>query len=528
MIEPAAHTKCSSCGSSDAGQIYDDGHFHCHKCGYHLMDLNNPVGNSIKHTSNEGFLQGEYLPLAGRGISADTCRLFKYRHASFKGEDCTVADGIDPRTGNIVAQRIRLADKQFLWGGDSKAVGLFGQERFGKGKRIVITEGHEDAMAVSEIFNNSWPVVSVQHGCNAAKKDLIAQLDYLTNFDEIVLLFDMDDAGRKAAIECAEILPMGRTFLASISEKDACDMLKAGKGKELYQSIWNAKPYRLDGILTGKDLVEEVLKPTPAADTYYGYDALDGLTGGIRKGEIVLMTSGVGMGKSSLFRQIIHRMIKENKKVGVISLEEPIKTAGKKLIGLELNRKITSTGETSDAVADAARQLFEKNVVMYKNSGCCDSQSIINIVRQMTLCYNLDYVFIDHLSQINSSKDAKSSKVDMIDQLMVDLQNIVMEIGTMGLFAICQTKRVEGKGHEEGAEIFNSHFRGSRSLESVPDIIIVLQGDQRESSGNQNIRQLVVRKNRFDGSIGYADKLLYNKTTGHLTQLNEIANVGEF
>ena len=34
--------------------------------------------------------------------------------------------------------------------------------------------------------------------------------EFLLKFDEIVLLFDNDEAGRTAAKKCAEILPVGK------------------------------------------------------------------------------------------------------------------------------------------------------------------------------------------------------------------------------------------------------------------------------------------------------------------------------
>ncbi|NIR15301.1 MAG: toprim domain-containing protein, partial [Desulfobacterales bacterium] len=69
-----------------------------------------------------------------------------------------------------------------------------------------ITEGYLDAMSVSQVQNHKWPVVSVPNGAAGAANAIRKNLKWLEdNFEEIVLMFDMDEDGQKAALECAPL-----------------------------------------------------------------------------------------------------------------------------------------------------------------------------------------------------------------------------------------------------------------------------------------------------------------------------------
>jgi len=65
----------------------------------------------------------------------------------------------------------------------------------------------------------------------------------------------MDDVGRKGAAECAALLTPGKAYIAEIPLKDPSDMLVAGRAKELVSCLFDAREYRPDGIVNGKEFV---------------------------------------------------------------------------------------------------------------------------------------------------------------------------------------------------------------------------------------------------------------------------------
>ena len=54
---------------------------------------------------------------------------------------------------------------------------------------------------------SGWPMVSLPHGAASAKKDLQKQIPFLQGYQEIVLFFDNDEAGRTATELASGILP---------------------------------------------------------------------------------------------------------------------------------------------------------------------------------------------------------------------------------------------------------------------------------------------------------------------------------
>ena len=71
------------------------------------------------------------------------------------GQDCHVATYYSDKN-EPVAQKLRFKNKEFLWRGDAKQVLLFGSHLWGKGKRIVITEGEIDTLSIAEAQNCQW------------------------------------------------------------------------------------------------------------------------------------------------------------------------------------------------------------------------------------------------------------------------------------------------------------------------------------------------------------------------------------
>ena len=84
----------------------------------------------------------------------------------------------------------------------------------------------------------------------------------------------------------------------------------ANDSQAICKAIWDAKPYRPDGIVSGKDLLELVTTPNPPNDHEYPYDGLNTKLHGIRYGELVTITAGSGIGKSSFCRDLATHLLK--------------------------------------------------------------------------------------------------------------------------------------------------------------------------------------------------------------------------
>ena len=241
------HIPCENCGSSDANSLYSDGHTFCFVCEHRTPGDNEVVHN--RHMSKNVTLTGQAERLNKRNLSEKTCSFFRiFRDGATLRFPYHTSDGV------LNGVKVKNKQKIFTYEGVSTDT-LFGQHLFpSSGKRIVVTEGELDAASCYEAMGG-WPMVSLPHGAASAKKDIQKQIPLFQGYEEIVLFFDSDEPGRKAAKEAASVLPPGKVKIARLeSYKDASDALQDGNAEAIRKAIWNAESFRPDGIIDAKTL----------------------------------------------------------------------------------------------------------------------------------------------------------------------------------------------------------------------------------------------------------------------------------
>ena len=254
---------CPHCGSSDAASLYDDGHIFCFRCYTHTPG--DGTESFHNHHMRDVHLQGSAGRLQKRRISEKTCELFK---AYKDGENLRFH--YFSSAGTLLGAKIKTKDKDFRCEGEVKT--LYGMQNFRhkttkKEQKLVIVEGEMDALSVWEAQPN-WDVVSIPNGAPAAKKALQHNYEWINYYDKIVLFFDNDEAGQKAANEAAGVLPPGKVFIGALEDyKDASEALQAGDS-EAVRAVCNYDHvlYRPDGIVDGKTLLDLVTKPSKPCD----------------------------------------------------------------------------------------------------------------------------------------------------------------------------------------------------------------------------------------------------------------------
>lgn len=514
------HEPCPKCGSSDACGVFSDGHRFCYSCNTYFRP-DGSVKSEVVRVSKDCIPLGdlEEVSLTKRCISKDTCSKFKYFSTVYKGKPCQVACYYDD-SGNLVGQKLRFPDKSFAVLG-SISNRLYGSQLWASGKKIVITEGEIDCLTVSQLQGNKWPVVSIPNGAQGAKKAIEANLEYLENFEEVILMFDMDDPGRKASEECAKILPAGKAYIANLPCKDPNECLSEGKGPEVLQAVWNAKPYRPDGIVSGTDLYEKCVTDIDDLkdSVEYPWVALQNKTKGARHGELYVFTSGSGMGKSTILRELEYYFgVHRGELCGIVALEESTRKTGMELMSIHLSKRLILNPECADE--DERSRAFSEtigngNFFLYDHFGSLDSGNLLSKLRYMIVSLGCKRIFLDHISIVVSGMDADEDGGERkaIDKLMTNLRSLVEETGAT-MFVVSHLKRPEKKGHEEGAQVSLSQLRGSGAIAQLSDMVIGLERNQQ--GDNPNVLTLRVLKNRFCGLTGVSGYLEYNPETGRL------------
>ncbi len=524
-MEAVQHEPCPACGSIDNLSRWPDGHAKCFTPGCNYWE------SKLKHRHRP---QRRFNPVAGecreikkRCLTLASCAKWDYQQGHFQGQPVQIANYRNYK-GDVIAQKIRFADKTFKFLGNPQAVSLYGQWLWRDGgKMVVITEGEIDALSVSQLQNHRWPVVSVPNGAQGAKKAIQRNLDWLEQFETVVFMFDNDKQGRESAAECALLLSPGKAKIASLPLKDANDMLVAGRGKELLDAIWEARTFRPDGIVSGNELWEVVTQDDDAQAIPYPWPGLNTKTHGLRKGELVTFTAGSGIGKSLTCREIAYHLIQQGETVGYIALEENVKRTALGLMGLHLSKPLhLDRGGVSDEDLRLAfdQTLGTGRVFFYDHFGSLDSENLVRRIRFLARGFDCNWIILDHLSIVISGL-SEGDERRIIDNTMTALRSLVEELG-VGLILISHLKRPEGnKGHEEGAQTSLSQLRGSAGIAQLSDLVIGLERNQQDTK-ESNVTLVRVLKNRFSGETGVTCYLRYIPETGRLTEENPFLESG--
>jgi len=460
----------------------------------------------------------EAREIKSRGINEATCKHWDYRTGvDEQGRPFHAAMYCDT-TGKIVGAKIRYPGKKFRSQGDLKKSGLYGAHLWRDGgKMLVITEGELDALSVSQAQGNKWPVVSLVNGAGSAASDISKSLEWVSGFDKIVLMFDMDDAGREAVEKAVEILPPGKVYVSRFPEgyKDANDLLKDGKPRAIIDAMWGAKQYRPDQIVMDDDLFNKMLEPIPKADWVYPFDGMNEHLYGIRRRELVTITAGTGIGKSHLCREIALDLLKQGAKVGYVALEESVGKTGRSLLAMSQSIPWPDFNPPEAEL----RELFDVHMrgrfSTYDHFGSMNVDDLLSKLSYLKIAMGCDVVFLDHLSIVVSGMDEGNERI-CIDRAMTKLRSLVEQTG-MALFVVCHLKKADGTSHEEGGRVSLSALRGSNSIAQLSDIVIGMERDQ-QSPDAKDLSLVKSLKSRFNGFTGELTKLRYNPDTGRQTE----------
>lgn len=526
---------CPKCGSHDALALYSDGHTYCFSCETYTSPSDKSVKAPANRKSAEGMIKGRstllmdtsllhFGQLSARHINMATCQKYGYYLGKDdKGTPCQVACYYDDQR-NLIGQKVRYPDKHFkVLGNISNR--FFGQHLFNSGKKLVITEGEIDCLTVSQVTGNKYPVVSIPNGCTSAKKTFKENLDWLNGFDEVIVMFDMDEPGRKATLSVVDSLPIGTLKIATLPLKDPNDCLKANKPDEIVTAIFQAKPYRPDGIIEGIDLWEQLRDEPEEVKGYplpWEHIDLEKMTLGLRKGELIVVTAGTGIGKTTFVRQIAHHLgVHEHLKVGMMMLEESTLRTAKGLMAVQAKKRLALNRHLiSD---EDYKRIYDEtfggdNFVFYQHFGSMESNNLMNRMRFLAVSEKCDFIIFDHISIAISGLDIENER-KATDVLMTRLRSLAEETG-VGMIIVSHLRRVqEGNAAEEGGAISLSHLRGSHALAQLSDGVWALERNQQaDDPMEKNLVRIRVLKNRHTGETGIGGYLRYNSETDCLEE----------
>jgi len=527
---------CPNCGGSDPVSVNEDNSAWCFSCETRFNNYEKvcdsphekPTDIKVYRNNLMNTSEGEFIPLKDRGITVDTAKKYGVKAVlNYKGE---IIKHLYPYYVNneIAGYKIREQNKMFSWKGTSQGTGLFGEQLFkAGGKYVTLVEGECDAMAAYELLGSKWPVVSIKSGAAGAVKDVKHSIEFLEKFDSVVINFDNDAAGKSATKKVARLLTPGKAKILPLPEefKDANEMLQKGNHHSYVAAWWNSKTYTPSGVVNAKDLKEKYFNREKMESVPYPWEGLNKKLYGLRAGELVTLTGGTGLGKSSITRELEHWLINTTSdNVGIVALEEHDLRTLDCLMSIEANDRLyidhIREKYSKEFLDDLYTKIYDNGRVwIHAHFGSSNIDEIFSKIRFMIIGCDCKWIIVDHLHMLVSSI-TEGDERRTIDSIMTRLRSIVEETG-VGMILVSHLRRVEGnRGHENGVTVGLNHLRGSQSIAQLSDCVIALERNQQADDPLESqTTHLRVLKSRYTGDVGMATHLLYTHNTGRLSEI---------
>lgn len=419
--------RCPSCaknGNDTSGNnlvTHKDGSKHCHACGYH----------QDKYTRGLELIPGKVADLSKRGITRDVCEKYGVRQTDFSGyinksypQVTNEPIIIFPftREGKTVYQKIRSLSVKDMMGvrGEIKNKGLWGKERFHPSKKwpLIINEGEIDSMSSYQM--TGCPAVSLPDGAGSASKAILEDMEWLSQWKEVLLCFDNDEPGKLAVEKCIGLFEPGTVRNVTLPLKDANDMLKEGRTEEFKKAIWNAERIRPSTIVYAKDIREAILTP-PEFGSPWPWPTMTKITYGRRKGETYLLAGPTGSGKTEITKEIVYQFLEEGQKVGVFQYEQQPESTMQRYIGSRLNQRLHLPGCDGWNNKEAIEQMLDKyedNVVLLnQKAGIVSIESLLITIRWLYKADKIEFFVIDNLKAMATNPYIDDKRVGMIEYI---------------------------------------------------------------------------------------------------------------
>ena len=567
MADIIGDTGCPACieRGQDKTQnhliLFDDGGAYCNRCGYSEGEktftqpkvvFGGDISAAEAKQQIDKFLadEGCVRELVDRGINEHACEHFNVLCTVSETDGTTVTSVNFPSSkgGKLQGFKTRYPNKRFGKIGIRKEADFFGSMQCPRnGNKLFITEGEYDALALYQtLFQMSdakWrgqiAVVSLANGSGSADKEMIRNADLIKGFKEVVLVFDQDEAGKEAVEKAIRVLGRDTVKVVGLTEKDANEMVKQGKQRELYFSCITEKATpRPEKIISGNEILLEDMMVPLKEGLIVPYPKLSAMMGGFRYGEgggeLSVVCAGSGMGKTTLAREIMYCFNKDYKlRLGHIFLEEQFVKTSQSYIAIDNNTPLAQIRVNPACVPRAKFEKSRKELIandrtfFLKHFGSLSSDTLIDYLMYMGVAEECNFILLDHISMvISGQQNSKNGERKDIDILMTKLAAFCEDTG-VSVMAVVHLKRPQNGCFNDGQQVSLAHLRGSAAIEQLSHNIIAIEGDQH--GDNPNHRQVRVLKNREWGNVGEADTLSYNPDTGRLLTLPEgLAHVGNY
>ena len=470
-----------------------------------------------------------------RGINDKTNAFYgvRFKYNEQTGEVCEVYYPFTEEFEGTGFKVRSTPEKGFrMIGRVAKDSDLFGQWRWksGGGKRVLITAGELDCLSAFQMLKeytdtkgyDPIPVVSSGIGESGSFKQLQNHYDWLNTFEQIVVCYDMDEAGREAIEKVADVLPKGKLRVMQLPQKDANVMLEKGMQKKFISAYFDASPYTPTGVVGSSQLFNAIVEGAEVEKMEFPpfMKKINELTaGGISLGTITAISASTSIGKSAVINECVyHWVFNSPHKIGVVSMEQNKAQYGELMLSRHMRRKIGKMLPDekkeflkSEEAIKAGKELFfdehgeDRWMIVDDRDG--ETEALQEAIEKLIIACNCKVIVIDTLS-------------DMFDGMSIDEQAVLMKWQksivnryNVAIINIMHQRKepAGGKDGSQGKMGNESSMQGTSTVMKSCALIIMLARDKlNEDDIIRNTTIIQVPKNRGAGDTGDGGKMFYD------------------
>lgn len=516
MSKEKPHQPCpyEECGSSDAFSYNTDGYGNCHSChrAYPSKDKTFDWAKEkypVKERKvNQEIATATYKGI--RGIDEDVAKLYGIQlQLDADGEPVRYAFKYKHTT------KYRGATEKKFWLKDRgvKLHELFGPDfNAGSSKKIYITEGEFDAASLYQVLGKGLPVVSLPS--SSFGDDFVVKThDYLSKFEQIIYAGELDDAGKKAAERLYKAYPEKFYFVPMTKWKDANEFLEMGDGEDLKWAALKPQRYSPDNFYCSDQEFEEILRQeNPYEYVPIGHEGLDYMTRGLVKGGLTFIKAPPGTGKTELVRYFERAVLREDRKLALVHMEEMKSSTLRAMATYELGVNVRTkedaieNGVSEEDVIIAAKKAAKgDHTIIFEMRSHDEPTQIIDYCRLAAGVYGAEFIFIDHIQRL-VYKGGTENATSNLTKIASNLAEMAKELN-IGIIAISHLS-------EDG------HTKYAKSLEEEAIICIRINRDKNaEDEREKNTTEFEIEKNRPFSRLGFAGKVYYDPQTTILEEI---------
>ena len=253
-----------------------------------------------------------------------------------------------------------------------------------------------------------------------------------------------------------------------------------------------------------------------------GFSEIDELTGGLQKGEVIIVAARPSMGKTALALNIAEYVAMRGMGVGLFSLEmgkqqlvQRLLTSRSRIDSQRLRRNMLGTEEFR-ALMTACDELLNAPIFIDDTPGL----SLLQLrakARRMAQKHNIQILFIDYLQLMSSGGRPESRQME-VSEISRGIKAMARELNVP---VVCLSQLNRAAEQREGHRPRMSDLRESGSIEQDADVVMMLHREEYYHQGDENwadenpdkigLAELIIAKQR-NGPTGTV-RLVWNSTS---------------